>query len=263
MHYSLPKNSPGAGKYRHTIDYMGHKDTGGKALIYIIDGIWGGESWEGWIKKFKSDPFNNDYPNSIFVGQDPVALESVCFDILFQEYVEDNTKNNYPIQMKVEIADYLAQAASSDYWPDGIQYDPEGDGTPIESLGVFEHWNNPVDRQYSRNLGTGEGIELNYFNVTSTDVPSHFTENISIASPNPFSSFTEFRKPANISENSELKIYTLKGEMIARYRFGQSEVIVWNGQGENGSRLSDGLYIYRIIDKDNHLVLNGKVILRK
>jgi hypothetical protein len=27
-------------------------------------------------------------------------------------------------------------------------------------LGVHEHWNNPVDRQYSRNLGTGQGIEL-------------------------------------------------------------------------------------------------------
>ena len=27
-------------------------------------------------------------------------------------------------------------------------------------LGVHEHWNNPVDKQYSRNLGTGNGIEL-------------------------------------------------------------------------------------------------------
>ena len=24
---------------------------------------------------------------------------------------------------------------------------------------VHEHWNNPVDKQYSRNLGTGDGIE--------------------------------------------------------------------------------------------------------
>jgi hypothetical protein len=27
-------------------------------------------------------------------------------------------------------------------------------------LGVHEHWNNPQDKQYSRNLGTGDGIEL-------------------------------------------------------------------------------------------------------
>jgi hypothetical protein len=25
---------------------------------------------------------------------------------------------------------------------------------------VYEHWNNPADKQYSRNLGTGNGIEL-------------------------------------------------------------------------------------------------------
>lgn len=28
------------------------------------------------------------------------------------------------------------------------------------SLGVFEHWNNCHDRQYSRNLGKKKGIEL-------------------------------------------------------------------------------------------------------
>ena len=191
MHYSLPKNSPGTRKYRHTVDYMSHEDTGGKGLIYIIDGIWGGENWEGQIKKFVSDPFNGDYPNSIFVGQDPVAMESVGFDILFEEYVEDNNKKPYPIEMKDEIADYLKQCASSDYWPDGITYDPEGDGTPIGSQGVFEHWDNAVDRQYSRNLGTGDGIELVY--VTPEDwvgVKNVAIESILNVGPNPFSSYT-------------------------------------------------------------------------
>jgi len=27
-------------------------------------------------------------------------------------------------------------------------------------LGVHEHWNNAVNKQYSRNLGAGDGIEL-------------------------------------------------------------------------------------------------------
>ena len=30
----------------------------------------------------------------------------------------------------------------------------------LASLGVHEHWNNAVDKQYSRNLGLAEGIEL-------------------------------------------------------------------------------------------------------
>ena len=166
MHYSLPGNVAGQKKYSHLVDLMGHEQTGGKGLLYIIDGIWAGEDWNGWIKKFKSKPFNNDYPNSIFIGQDPVALESVCFDILFEEYVTDDTKESYPITYKNEIADYLLQCASSEYWPDNIIYDPEGDGSALESLGVFEHWNNAADKQYSRNLGIGEGIELNYIDLT-------------------------------------------------------------------------------------------------
>jgi hypothetical protein len=58
--------------------------------------------------------------------------------------------------------DYLHEAALAEAPPSGTFYDPNhpGDGTRLESLGVHEHWNNPVDKQYSRNLGTGEGIEL-------------------------------------------------------------------------------------------------------
>jgi hypothetical protein len=30
----------------------------------------------------------------------------------------------------------------------------------LASLGVHEHWNNPTEKKYSRNLGSGNGIEL-------------------------------------------------------------------------------------------------------
>jgi hypothetical protein len=42
MHYSLPADNTGYGKYRHTVDYMGHEQLGGKTLFYLIDGIWAG-----------------------------------------------------------------------------------------------------------------------------------------------------------------------------------------------------------------------------
>lgn len=260
MHYSLPWNSPGTGKYRHTVDYMGHKETGGKALIYIIDAIWAGESWEGWIKKFESDPFNYDYPSSILVGQDPVALESVGFDILFQEYVEDSNKEPYPIDMKVEIADYLAQCASSDYWPDGIEYDPEGDGIPIGSLGVFEHWNNPADRQYSRNLGTGDGIELKYILQPSVDVPANLVKSVNISSPNPFSDYTEFRRPENTSDNSRIEIFSMDGKIVNEFVFNGSDLIRWNGCDQQGNHLPGGLYFYRLHDGQNPVIYTGKVL---
>ena len=58
------------------------------------------------------------------------------------------------------VDDYLHQAADSSNWPKGIIYDPDNSGKPIPSLGVHEHWNNPVNKQYSRNLGRSHGIEL-------------------------------------------------------------------------------------------------------
>jgi hypothetical protein len=33
-------------------------------------------------------------------------------------------------------------------------------GKRLPSMGVHEHWNNPSEKKYSRNLGTGNGIEL-------------------------------------------------------------------------------------------------------
>ena len=262
MHYSLPKNNRGSSQYRHTVDYMGHEQTGGKGLIYIVDGIWAGESWQGWITKYKSDPFNNDYPNSLFVGQDPVALESVCYDILFNENVTDPSKAKYPIDMKVEIADHLKQCASSDYWPGGILYDPEGDGTAIESLGVFEHWNNPQDRQYTRNLGTGEGIELIYVNAAVGIKPAELRE-ISIAAPNPFAHSTSFYLPEQVSDQASLEIYNLKGQLVHELDFSSSPVIVWNGSDASGNQLPDGMYLYTIQDPGNNTPFSGKVILKR
>ena len=263
MHPYLPANSSGARKYRHTVDYMGHEQTGGKGLIYIVDGIWGGESWEGWIKKFKSAPFNDDYPNSIFVGQDPVALESVCYDVLFEEYVEDATKQNYPIRFKTEIADYLSQCASKDYWPEGLTYDPEGDGTPLESLGVFEHWNNATDRLYSRNLGTGDGVELKYLKNGVSGISSNKIENISIAAPNPFSQYTRFKRPMNVSKDSKLEIYNINGQLIRNFSFESTDEIVWNGIDATNISMPDGMYVYKVKDNSNHSVFSGKIVFRK
>ena len=53
---------------------------------------------------------------------------------------------------------HLREAALANNPPSGTVYKP--DGVRLESLGTQEHWNNAKDMQYSRNLGTGKGIEL-------------------------------------------------------------------------------------------------------
>ncbi|HWH67958.1 MAG TPA: hypothetical protein VNT26_01125, partial [Candidatus Sulfotelmatobacter sp.] len=85
---------------------------------------------------------------------DPVAIDSVGFDFLWMEYTD------FPRRPGVE--DYLHEAALANQPPSGTFYDPNH-ATPVkrlESLGVHEHWNNPQEKKYSRNLGVGNGIEL-------------------------------------------------------------------------------------------------------
>jgi parallel beta-helix repeat protein len=111
------------------------------------------------------EPFNNDWPSSLFISQDQVAIDSVCFDFLVAEWPDTNG----PAHAGAD--DYMHEAALADNPPSGTFYDPEGDGTRLASLGVHEHWNNPVDKQYSRNLGTDGGIELVTPSFATADGP--------------------------------------------------------------------------------------------
>jgi len=146
------------GMYRVQVDMMGHERIGQNTVLYLLDALWAGSEATDPPTKWDLAPFNGDWTSSIFVSQDIVAIESVAYDFLRSEYDGQGGKVNYPNMGAVD--DYLHQAADSTRWPAGIAYDPEGDGSQIPSLGVHEHWNNPEDKKYSRNLGIGNGIEL-------------------------------------------------------------------------------------------------------
>ena len=79
-------------------------------------------------------------------------------DILWEEWYHGG---EYIVQVP-GVEDYLIEAAMADAPLSETFYDPNGDGTGLSSLGVYERWNNSTDRQYSHNLGTGNGIELVY-----------------------------------------------------------------------------------------------------
>ncbi len=147
------------GMYRVQVDIMGNKYLGGNTMLYMVDGFWGGPEATMKPVKWKMEPFNSDWPSSLFISLDQVALESVCFDFLRTEFTEANHPGlafpNYPA-----ADDYLQQAADPANWPEGITYQPDISGDPLTSLGIHEHWNNATDKQYSRNLGGKYGIEL-------------------------------------------------------------------------------------------------------
>jgi len=155
MHVSLPEEVHGSGHYRALVDLMGHAQMGGKTLLCLIDGLYPGvHPIEHAPRKWSLYPFNGQWASSLLASQDPVAIDSVAFDFLWAEW------NDFPHMSGAD--DYLHEAAWADRPPSGTFYDPDHAAkvTRLASLGVHEHWNNGHEKQYSRNLGKGEGIEL-------------------------------------------------------------------------------------------------------
>ncbi len=247
MHYSMPNQSPGYGNYRHLVDYMGHKQTGGKTLLYLIDGIWGGDNWAGNIFKWQMSPFNNDYPSSLFVSQDPVAIEAVCFDFLLEEY-KDHPDNNLKYPYYNGVNDYLLQAADESYWPSNITYDPENDGVKIGSLGVYEHWNNGSDKAYS-----GSGIDFvkvaagaQYPNA----LPPNLASQLLKVYPNPFRDVL-FIQNQEGQLSQELLVYDVTGKLIYQQMINPlAETTEWRGTNNQGNRLKVGTYIVQVRSKE-------------
>ncbi|MEJ2355310.1 MAG: DUF362 domain-containing protein [candidate division WOR-3 bacterium] len=259
-HYSLPCTEGNGivdngdyGVYRCFVDIMGHEHLGGKTILYIFDGLWSSTNWSTPPIKWRMAPFNNDWPSSIFVSQDPVAIESVGFDFFYQEFDEDhptegNPTGTYtgPFPRYAGVDDFLHQAADSSNWTDEIPfYDPEGDGTRIPwSLGVHEHWNNATEMRYSRNLGENEGIEL-----VSNYEPSGVEENIEAVKVdnhcNLFNTSATIQFVLPAAEFVRLEIYNLSGQKIETLVEKQLDKgnynIEWNPED-----LVCGTYIYRI-----------------
>jgi hypothetical protein len=215
-------------QYRGLVDLMGSKYLGKNTLLFVVDGIYGGDYHElNPPRKWNMAPFNGKWSNSLFISQDEVALESVCFDFLRTEYNGVNNSNTNPNWGAVD--DYLHQAASSTEWPAGIVYDPDNSGTPISSLGVHEHWNNAVAKKYTRNLGTGNGIELVQLMNMSFDTAAyiktainkiHLADNLSVF-PNPVSSNINISFVNKTRADYTFYIISLDGKIINSKKFNQ------------------------------------------
>jgi len=206
--------------YRVFVDLMASKYLGGKTLLYYMDALWSTSYEHQKPQKFRTDPFNNDWSSSLLFSLDPVAIESVGLDILQKEFTEEEIDNNreapdrYTYVQWDGVDDYLHQAASSEWWPDDVTYDPDSSGSPIGSLGVHEHWNNTTDMEYSKNLGIGDGIELVKLFQITTGMKENKTNLTLEAFPNPVITTATIRFYLDQRTRTRVDIFSVDGKLI-------------------------------------------------
>jgi len=226
------------GTYNSLVELMGHKDLGGKTILCLVECI----RYRYW----SDPPFNGGHASSLFMSQDFVAIESVLLDFLSSEGgVPAGTADNY-----------LHEAAQANNPPSGTVYDPENDGTPLESLGTHEHWNNSTDKQYSRNLGTGDGIELIQVMGTAPTAIEPYVRgsessfSLSANYPNPFRASTTIRYALPASADIRLNVYSMNGQrvctLVDRYQPAGTYEFTWNGCDASDTPVSPGLYLYNM-----------------
>lgn len=128
-----PDKRNGVPAYKTFVDFIGHKDLGGKTLLFLIDGTYGSRDVNGQpAPKWQKAPFNNDWACSLIASQDGVACDAVAMDLLMSEWPEFGSFNY--------CDEYLLEAATLPHPRSGTVYDPERDGTPLTApLGLFEH----------------------------------------------------------------------------------------------------------------------------
>lgn len=259
LHESLASQAPDAAGYRAVVDLMGHGHLGGKTILYLVDGLYSGcHPYDHAPRRWAHSPFGNDWTSSLFASQDPVAIESVCLDLMQLE----GDPRRYP-QM-AGAGDYLHEAALADDPPSGTFYDPDhpGDVTRLPSLGVHEHWNDPINMQYSRNLGAGDGIEL-VKRSSATGAPSPSPYLVSHCYPNPANPRTTIHFELPAPGRVELSIYDVSGARVATlvdgYLNAGGHEASWPGRDDSGRDMPSGVYYYRL--RQGEIRDSGKIAL--
>jgi hypothetical protein len=146
--------------YTVLTDFFANKHIGEKTVLYLLDAFAVAHTQSVQLTsdmKWTQAPFNGDWTSSLFISQDPVALDSVGTDFIANEPTMPYYEKIANGEMTHE--NYLHEAAQANNAPSGTVY-KNGDGVTVGSLGTHEHWNNPDEKLYSRNLGHDYGIEL-------------------------------------------------------------------------------------------------------
>jgi hypothetical protein len=121
-------------------------------------------------------------------------------------------------------------------------------------MGAHEHWNNAMDKQYSRNLGADTGIELVYSKISTPvgigDPEMDITEGFLTLHqnyPNPFVSSTTITYRLTSPASIQMSVYDMNGKLIdiltKEHQPSGAYTMIWDGRNAGGEKLNPGIYI--------------------
>ena len=193
-----------------------------KTRLVLGDGLFGNPLLN-YTPLVRWQIFDDDSPDLLFFGVDPIATESVMLDYLNEELIRIGRT---PVN-----DDYLHYAASL-------------------GLGIHEHWDDFSTKAYDAidyveiHVGDTATPEESYF-----PPPSGFS--ISQNYPNPFNGQTTMTYRVPGACRVFIKIYNVLGKEIFFVMDEPKEEgtyrIHWNGDDEKGDKVTSGIYYYQMI----------------
>lgn len=145
------------GSYNALVDLIGHPQLGQKTMLILTDALIVSLYQNPpldltYTPQFEDAPFNGNWPNSIFLSQNYVSIDSLGLSFMeaesaVKEMSNRLTQNNYSNSALPDghtAWNYLEEAASASSAPSGTIYKPDGI-TPCGDLGEIINWS------YSKN----------------------------------------------------------------------------------------------------------------
>ncbi len=219
-------------------NYLTNANFGGKTILWAMDAMYPNKNLDGTPdSKWTDAPFNGRPASSFIMSLDGVAEESVSLDFFFQHYADEINANGGLSNAE----GYLINAAEA-------------------NAGVHEHWNNNLDRKYTKNLNPSAsvGIELVYVPINTTDIQYASADldarEIKIYSSGDGYIHLSISDISNISK-FKLELFTLQGASLLSETINPENNTIYVGQ------LPFGVYLYKL--NYQNMTKSGKIMISK
>ncbi|MDP4238840.1 MAG: DUF362 domain-containing protein [Bacteroidota bacterium] len=219
-------------------NYMTNSNFGGKTILWVMDAMYptrdvGGTPDKKWIEA----PFNGRPASSFIMSLDGVAEESVSLDFFNQHYPDVITNNGGMSNAE----GYMIAAAQA-------------------NVGVHEHWNNNVDRKYSKNLRPQivNGIELVDITVVNTGLnqPTNDRANNEVTFYRTPNGYLHFSIPdVMVMAKLKINLFSMSGKSLMSKVIDSCVSAVYVGN------LPSGIYLYRLSYRNKEFC--GKIEVSK